>query len=70
MLMPSLDPPGVLSFDWNRYNCATIGGSAVLGFLLQWSGALALGYVFCFYLDYCFFASSVNIFHFMQSKFD
>ncbi|KAL3637006.1 hypothetical protein CASFOL_019305 [Castilleja foliolosa] len=43
MLMPSLDPPGVLSFDWNLYNCATIGGSAVLGFLLQWSGALALG---------------------------
>ncbi|PIM98327.1 Glucose-6-phosphate/phosphate and phosphoenolpyruvate/phosphate antiporter [Handroanthus impetiginosus] len=43
MLMPSLDPPGVLSFNWNFYNCATIGGSAVLGFLLQWSGALALG---------------------------
>ncbi|KAK4415333.1 Nucleotide-sugar uncharacterized transporter 2 [Sesamum alatum] len=43
MLMPSLDPPGVLSFDWNFYNCATIGASAVLGFLLQWSGALALG---------------------------
>ncbi|KAI3446634.1 hypothetical protein Pfo_003299 [Paulownia fortunei] len=43
MLMPYLDPPGVLSFDWSLYNCATIGGSAVLGFLLQWSGALALG---------------------------
>ncbi|KAK4485587.1 hypothetical protein RD792_008230 [Penstemon davidsonii] len=43
MLMPSLDPPGVLSFDWSFNNCATIGGSAVLGFLLQWSGALALG---------------------------
>ncbi|KAL2232850.1 uncharacterized membrane protein At1g06890-like [Sesamum indicum] len=43
MMMPSLDPPGVLSFDWNFYNSATIGGSAVLGFLLQWSGALALG---------------------------
>ncbi|GFP97449.1 uncharacterized membrane protein at1g06890 [Phtheirospermum japonicum] len=43
MLMPSLDPPGVLSFNWNLYNCATIGGSAILGFLLQWSGALALG---------------------------
>ncbi|KAL1534054.1 hypothetical protein AAHA92_31457 [Salvia divinorum] len=43
MLMPSLDPPGVLSFNWNCYNCATIGGSAILGFLLQWSGALALG---------------------------
>ncbi|KAL6520577.1 hypothetical protein OROMI_032137 [Orobanche minor] len=43
MLMPSLDPPGVLSFDWNLYNSATIGGSAILGFLLQWSGALALG---------------------------
>ncbi|KAL2502127.1 Nucleotide/sugar transporter family protein [Forsythia ovata] len=43
MLMPSLDPPGVLSFDWNLYNSVIIGGSAVLGFLLQWSGALALG---------------------------
>ncbi|KAL6555250.1 hypothetical protein OROGR_006508 [Orobanche gracilis] len=43
MLMPSLDPPGVLSFNWNLYNSATIGGSAILGFLLQWSGALALG---------------------------
>ncbi|KAL8493430.1 hypothetical protein ACS0TY_024585 [Phlomoides rotata] len=44
MLMPYLDPPGVLSFGWNLNNCAVIGGSAVLGFLLQWSGALALGY--------------------------
>ncbi|KAL8493431.1 hypothetical protein ACS0TY_024585 [Phlomoides rotata] len=43
MLMPYLDPPGVLSFGWNLNNCAVIGGSAVLGFLLQWSGALALG---------------------------
>ncbi|KAG8363094.1 hypothetical protein BUALT_Bualt12G0057100 [Buddleja alternifolia] len=43
MLMPSLDPPGVLSFDWSIYNSSIIGGSAVLGFLLQWSGALALG---------------------------
>ncbi|KAL7097483.1 hypothetical protein ACP275_10G147400 [Erythranthe tilingii] len=43
MLMPSLDPPGVFSFDWNLYNSAIIGGSAILGFLLQWSGALALG---------------------------
>ncbi|KAK6151436.1 hypothetical protein DH2020_014071 [Rehmannia glutinosa] len=43
MLMPYLDPPGVLSFDWSLYNASTIGVSAVLGFLLQWSGALALG---------------------------
>ncbi|CAA3030138.1 uncharacterized membrane At1g06890-like [Olea europaea subsp. europaea] len=43
MLMPSLDPPGVLSFNWNLYNSVIIGGSAILGFLLQWSGALALG---------------------------
>ncbi|MCD7471678.1 hypothetical protein HAX54_012293 [Datura stramonium] len=43
MLMPSLDPPGVLSFNWNFYNSTIIGASAVLGFLLQWSGALALG---------------------------
>lgn len=43
MLMPSLDPPGILSFDWNLYNCTIIGGSAILGFMLQWSGALALG---------------------------
>lgn len=43
MMMPSLDPPGVLSFDWSFYNSSIIGASAVLGFLLQWSGALALG---------------------------
>ncbi|KAM7477866.1 hypothetical protein LguiA_026079 [Lonicera macranthoides] len=43
MMMPSLDPPGVLSFNWSFYNTTIIGASAVLGFLLQWSGALALG---------------------------
>lgn len=42
--MPYLDPPGVLSFSWNFYNSTIIGASAILGFLLQWSGALALGY--------------------------
>ncbi|OVA13049.1 Triose-phosphate transporter domain [Macleaya cordata] len=42
-LMPWLDPPGILSFDWNRSNTSAILVSAVLGFLLQWSGALALG---------------------------
>ncbi|XP_059666748.1 nucleotide-sugar uncharacterized transporter 2 isoform X2 [Cornus florida] len=42
-LMPWLDPPGVLSFKWNLSNSTTVVVSAVLGFLLQWSGALALG---------------------------
>ncbi|OVA19747.1 Triose-phosphate transporter domain [Macleaya cordata] len=42
-LMPWLDPPGVLSFDWNFNNTSAIAISAALGFLLQWSGALALG---------------------------
>ncbi|ONK69542.1 uncharacterized protein A4U43_C05F24070 [Asparagus officinalis] len=42
-LMPWLDPPGALSFDWNFRNTLAIFMSAVLGFLLQWSGALALG---------------------------
>ncbi|KAI3956493.1 hypothetical protein MKX01_016906 [Papaver californicum] len=42
-LMPWLDPPGILSFNWNRNNTSAILVSAVLGFLLQWSGALALG---------------------------
>lgn len=42
-MLPCLDPPGVLSFDWNLSNTLVIFGSAVLGFLLQWSGALALG---------------------------
>ncbi|XP_042498518.1 nucleotide-sugar uncharacterized transporter 2-like [Macadamia integrifolia] len=42
-LMPWLDPPGVLSFDWTFSNTSVILMSAVLGFLLQWSGALALG---------------------------
>lgn len=42
-LIPILDPPGVLSFDWNLTNTLAILMSAFLGFLLQWSGALALG---------------------------
>ncbi|KAF9616328.1 hypothetical protein IFM89_029104 [Coptis chinensis] len=42
-MMPWLDPPGVLAFNWNLSNTTAIIMSAVLGFLLQWSGALALG---------------------------
>ncbi|KAJ4709201.1 Nucleotide/sugar transporter family protein [Melia azedarach] len=42
-LIPCLDPPGVLSFNWNLSNTSAILMSAFLGFLLQWSGALALG---------------------------
>ncbi|ESW10746.1 hypothetical protein PHAVU_009G234300 [Phaseolus vulgaris] len=42
-MLPCLDPPGVLSFDWNLSNILVIFASAILGFLLQWSGALALG---------------------------
>ncbi|KAK4751564.1 hypothetical protein SAY87_005046 [Trapa incisa] len=42
-LMPWLDPPGVLSFKWDLNNTSAILVSALLGFLLQWSGALALG---------------------------
>eukprot|EP00268_Persea_americana_P014490 TRINITY_DN16455_c0_g1_i1.p1 TRINITY_DN16455_c0_g1~~TRINITY_DN16455_c0_g1_i1.p1 ORF type:complete len:394 (+),score=60.51 TRINITY_DN16455_c0_g1_i1:67-1248(+) len=42
-LMPWLDPPGVLSFKWDFNSSAAIFSSAALGFLLQWSGALALG---------------------------
>ncbi|XP_028771534.1 nucleotide-sugar uncharacterized transporter 2 [Neltuma alba] len=42
-LMPWLDPPGVLSFNWDVHNSTAIMISALLGFLLQWSGALALG---------------------------
>ncbi|XP_057519417.1 nucleotide-sugar uncharacterized transporter 2-like [Amaranthus tricolor] len=42
-LMPWLDPPGVLSFQWTVRNSSAVMVSAVLGFLLQWSGALALG---------------------------
>ncbi|PON40129.1 Sugar phosphate transporter domain containing protein [Parasponia andersonii] len=42
-LMPWLDPPGVLTFKWDFNNTSTIMISALLGFLLQWSGALALG---------------------------
>ncbi|KAF3970833.1 hypothetical protein CMV_005511 [Castanea mollissima] len=38
-----LDSPGALSFDWNFNNTLAILTSAVLGFLLQWSGALAIG---------------------------
>ncbi|KAK9705382.1 hypothetical protein RND81_07G052300 [Saponaria officinalis] len=43
VMMPWLDPPGVLSFNWNFMNTSAIFLSAILGFLLQWSGALALG---------------------------
>ncbi|KAL0734843.1 hypothetical protein Bca4012_011053 [Brassica carinata] len=42
-LMPWLDPPGVLLFKWDWGNSSAILISALLGFLLQWSGALALG---------------------------
>ncbi|KAF5197024.1 Nucleotide/sugar transporter family protein, partial [Thalictrum thalictroides] len=42
-MMPWLDPPGFLSFNWNLSNTSAVVMSAVLGFLLQWSGALALG---------------------------
>ncbi|KAL4618534.1 hypothetical protein ACB092_06G017800 [Castanea dentata] len=42
-LMPWLDPPGILSFKWDLSNSTAILISAALGFLLQWSGALALG---------------------------
>lgn len=42
-LMPWLDPPGALSFVWDVSNASAILISALLGFLLQWSGALALG---------------------------
>lgn len=42
-LMPLLDPPGLLSFNWNLSNSVAILISALFGFLLQWSGALALG---------------------------
>ncbi|XP_010536880.1 PREDICTED: uncharacterized membrane protein At1g06890 [Tarenaya hassleriana] len=42
-MIPFLDPPGALSFNWNFNNTMAILMSALLGFLLQWSGALALG---------------------------
>ncbi|XP_062220169.1 nucleotide-sugar uncharacterized transporter 2-like [Phragmites australis] len=42
-LVPLLDPPGLLLFDWNFRNSCAILISALFGFLLQWSGALALG---------------------------
>ncbi|XAR63727.1 hypothetical protein NMG60_11023766 [Bertholletia excelsa] len=42
-MMPWLDPPGVIHYDWSLYNSTIIAISAILGFLLQWSGALALG---------------------------
>jgi solute carrier family 35 protein E3 len=43
VLMPLLDPPGLLSFNWDLKNSSAIITSALFGFLLQWSGALALG---------------------------
>ncbi|PUZ61027.1 hypothetical protein GQ55_4G237500 [Panicum hallii var. hallii] len=43
VLMPMLDPPGLLSFKWEFKSSSAIIISALFGFLLQWSGALALG---------------------------
>nr|AAM62761.1 unknown [Arabidopsis thaliana] len=42
-MIPFLDPPGALSFNWSLTNTSAILVSALLGFFLQWSGALALG---------------------------
>ncbi|KAL1217445.1 Nucleotide-sugar uncharacterized transporter 1 [Cardamine amara subsp. amara] len=42
-MIPFLDPPGALAFDWSFANTSAILVSALLGFFLQWSGALALG---------------------------
>ncbi|KAG7534543.1 Sugar phosphate transporter domain [Arabidopsis thaliana x Arabidopsis arenosa] len=42
-MIPFLDPPGALSFNWSYANTSAILVSALLGFFLQWSGALALG---------------------------
>ncbi|KAF5730454.1 hypothetical protein HS088_TW19G00043 [Tripterygium wilfordii] len=42
-LIPILDPPGILAFKWDMNNTFAILISALFGFLLQWSGALALG---------------------------
>ncbi|XP_010451800.1 PREDICTED: uncharacterized membrane protein At1g06890-like [Camelina sativa] len=42
-MIPFLDPPGALSFNWSLANTSAILISALLGFFLQWSGALALG---------------------------
>ncbi|GKV20424.1 hypothetical protein SLEP1_g30552 [Rubroshorea leprosula] len=43
IMIPLLDPPGVFSYNWNFLNTSMILISAVFGFLLQWSAALALG---------------------------
>ncbi|CAA6674413.1 unnamed protein product [Spirodela intermedia] len=42
-LMPLLDPPGIFSFNWDMNNTLAVIVSALFGFLLQLSGALALG---------------------------
>ncbi|KZV27140.1 hypothetical protein F511_26883 [Dorcoceras hygrometricum] len=44
-LMPCLDPYGVLAFKWDAHKITAILISALLGFLLQCSGALALGII-------------------------
>ncbi|KAK8598021.1 hypothetical protein V6N13_095413 [Hibiscus sabdariffa] len=43
VMIPMMDPPGALSYNWNFINTSMILTSGVFGFLLQWSGALALG---------------------------
>ncbi|XP_054822496.1 nucleotide-sugar uncharacterized transporter 1 isoform X1 [Prosopis cineraria] len=59
-MLPCLDPPGVLSFNWNLQNTLVIFASAILGFLLQWSGALALGLV-----DFCLLGGKENFSEFL-----
>ncbi|XP_052479100.1 nucleotide-sugar uncharacterized transporter 1 isoform X4 [Gossypium raimondii] len=43
VFMIPLDPPGLLAFHWSFSSTSAILMSAFLGFLLQWSSALALG---------------------------
>lgn len=42
-MIPFLDTPGVLAFQWSFFNTSAILISALLGFFLQWSSALTLG---------------------------
>lgn len=70
-MIPFLDPPGALSFDWSLANTSAIFVSAFLGFFLQWSGALALGWVNLFHVMLISVVGTQYLYvvHFLQSNF-
>jgi len=43
-LVPVIDPPGLVSFEWSSYRVAMITLSGVAAFFVNWSGFLVMGH--------------------------